>query len=39
MAFKMVFQMTFVPDFCTIKTYGKNSINLYKYGMIWYNII
>ena len=39
LVFEMVFEMIFVPNICTVETYGKTSnINLPKYGMNWYNI-
>ena len=35
MVSKMIFQMVFIPNICTVKMYGKNSVQKKKYTQIW----
>ena len=34
----MVFEMVFVPNICTVKTYGKTSVK-YKSTQIWKEVV
>ena len=38
MVSKMVFQMVFISNICTVKVYGKNSVKK-KYTQIWNELI
>ena len=38
MVFKMVFQMVFVPNVCTVKTHGENLVKQ-KFTQIWNELV